>query len=80
MLDCSKGWCIKLASTLTVLALEAEELLFDTCQLALQSLHGGSVVILELPQLLSVCLALGLNLGRQVCLGLCQVRPQSHVL
>lgn len=61
------------ASTLTVLALQVEELLLDACQLALQGLHSGSVVVLELPQLLPVGLTLGFNLGRQVSLSLGQI-------
>lgn len=47
---------------LTVLALQVEELLLHTGQLALQGLHGGSVVVLQLPQLLPVRLTLGLDL------------------
>ncbi len=58
---------------LTVLALQVEELLLDAGQLALQCLHSGSVVVLQLPQLLSVGLALGLNLGGQVSLSLGQI-------
>lgn len=58
---------------LTVLALQVEELLLDAGQLALQGLHSGPVVVLQLPQLLPVGLALGLHLGRQVSLSLGQV-------
>lgn len=64
---------------LTVLALEVKELLLNTGQLALQSLHSSSVVILQLPQLLPVGLALGLNLGGQVSLNLRQICLQSQV-
>lgn len=55
---------------LTVLTLQVEELLLDTGQLPLQGLHGGPVVVLQLPQLLPVGLALGLDLGGQVGLSL----------
>lgn len=65
---------LTVASVLTVLALQVEELLLDTGQLALQGLHRGPVVILQLPQLLPVGLALGLDLRGQVCLGLGQIR------
>lgn len=58
---------------LTVLALQVEELLLDAGQLALQGLHGGPVLILQLPQLLPVGLSLGLDLGGQVSLSLSQV-------
>lgn len=58
---------------LTVLALQIKELLLNTGQLALQGLHCGPVVILQLSQLLSVGLPLGLNLGRQISLSLGQV-------
>lgn len=68
------------ASMLTVLALQVEELLLNAGQLALQGLHSGPVVILQLPQLLPVGLPLGLDLGGQVSLSLGQIRPQSHVL
>lgn len=64
---------VTVASVLTVLALQVEELLLDTGQLALQGLHCGPVVILQLPQLLPVGLALGLDLRGQVCLGLGQI-------
>lgn len=65
---------------LTALVLQVEELLLNTGQLALQGLYGGPVVILQLPQLLSVGVALGLGLGGQVSLSLGHIRPQSHVL
>lgn len=67
-------------SALTVLALQIEELLLDAGQLALQGLHSGPVVVLQLPQLLPVGLALGFHLGGQVSLGLGHIRPQRHVL
>lgn len=65
---------------LTVLALQVEELLLNSGQLSLQGLHGGPVVVLQLPQLLPVGLPLGLDLGGQIRLGLGQVGPQGHVL
>lgn len=58
---------------LTVLALQVEELLLHTCQLSLQCLHSGPVVILELPHLLPVGLPLGLHLRRQVSASLGQL-------
>lgn len=58
---------------LTALALQVEELLLDAGQLALQGLHSGPVVVLQLPHLLPVDLALGLDLGRQVGLSLGQI-------
>lgn len=61
------------SSKLTVLALKGEELLLNARQLSLQGLHSGPVVVLQLPQLVSVGLPLGLNLGREVSLSLGQV-------
>lgn len=64
---------------LTVLALKVEELLLHTCQLGLQSLNSGPVVILQLPQLFPVGLTLGLNPRRQICLSLRQICLQSNI-
>lgn len=58
---------------LTVLALQVEELLLHAGQLSLQGLHGGPVVVLQLPQLLPVGLPLSLDLGGQVGLSLGQI-------
>lgn len=65
---------------LTVLALQVEELLLNTRQLALQGLHSGLVIVLQFPQLLPVGLTLGLNPRRQLSLSLRQLRPQRHVV
>lgn len=64
---------LQFSSKLTVLALQGEELLLNARQLSLQGLHSGPVVVLQLPQLVSVGLPLGLNLGREVSLSLGQV-------
>lgn len=68
------------AFLLTVLALQVEELLLNAGQLALQGLHGGLVLILQLPQLFPVGLTPSLDLGRQVGLNLRQICPQSYIL
>ena len=58
---------------LTVLALQVEELLLEPGQLALQGLHGGPVVVLQLPQLLPVGVPLTFDLRGQVGLRLGQI-------
>lgn len=84
-LNCDLTYCYHTYSNadssgvLTVLALKVEQLLLHTCQLGLQSLYSGPVVILELPQLLPVGLTLSLNPGRQICLSLRQICLQSNI-
>lgn len=75
----SAGLVCDFASVLTVLALKIEELLLHACQLGLQSLDSGPVVVLQLPQLFPVGLTLALNPGRQICLSLRQICLQGNI-
>lgn len=62
------------------MALQGGELLLHAGQLTLQGLDGGPVVVLQLPQMLSVGPPLGLDVRRQVDLSLSHVGLQSQVL